>query len=67
MHCATCSPFTVMYYGLGCNTNYHNNFSVHNGRRTYYSGKPTFIQVGEHQFVEDRVVELWTNQMLLGW
>jgi hypothetical protein len=52
---------------LACNTNYHHNFSVHEGVRTYYRGRPRFIQVGEHQFVEDRVAEVWTRQMILGW
>lgn len=50
-----------------CKTNYHNNFSVADGIRTYYAEKPKYIQVGEHQFVEDRVIGLWIGQMLLGW
>lgn len=50
-----------------CHTNYHNNYSVCNGIRTYCPKKPTYIQVGEHQFVEEKVVALWTGQMLLGW
>ncbi|KAF8240956.1 hypothetical protein L208DRAFT_1463092 [Tricholoma matsutake] len=59
--------WSVHLYCQGCNTNYHNNFSVCNGIWTYYMQKPQYIQVGEHQFVENRVVDLWTGQMLLGW
>jgi hypothetical protein len=33
----------------------------------YSSTKPKYIQVGEHQFFEDKVIDLWTGQMLLGW
>jgi hypothetical protein len=58
---------SLIYTASGCNTNYHNNFSICNGIRTYYMQKPQYIQVGEHQFVENKVVDLWTGQMLLGW
>src|ERR1700733_6840880 len=51
----------------GCHTNYHNNYSVCNGIHTYCPEKPIYIQVGEHQFVEEKVVTLWTGQMLLRW
>jgi CxC5 like cysteine cluster associated with KDZ transposases len=51
----------------GCLTNYHNNFSVCNDVRTYYAKKPPYIQVGEHQYVEGQLIDLWTGQMLLGW
>ena len=49
-----------------CNRNYHNNFYVHNGHRTYYHGIPDYSQVSEHHFVERRLAELWTNQHLMG-
>lgn len=29
-------------------TNHHHNFSVNTNFRTYYSGVPDLIQVGEH-------------------
>ncbi|KAJ6456276.1 hypothetical protein C8R47DRAFT_996327, partial [Mycena vitilis] len=29
-----------------CRTNYHNNFSVHAGTRTYYAGIPALVQIG---------------------
>ncbi|KAJ7226864.1 hypothetical protein GGX14DRAFT_627313 [Mycena pura] len=50
-----------------CRTNYHNNFSVHAGMRTYYPGVPDLIQVGEHQFAELKLVNMWISSMLLGW
>ncbi|KAJ7431561.1 hypothetical protein B0H11DRAFT_1664812, partial [Mycena galericulata] len=50
-----------------CHTNYHNNFSVHSGIRTYYDGIPELIQVGEHQFAELKLVNMWISSMLLGW
>ena len=52
---------------LACNTNYHHNFSVKDGLRTYYDGIPCMIQVGEHQFAEKRVIKLWISMMLLSW
>jgi hypothetical protein len=50
-----------------CHTNYHHNFRVKDGVRTHYDGVPDVIQVGEHQFVERRVIELWRELMLVAW
>ncbi|KAF8867685.1 hypothetical protein BD779DRAFT_1408333, partial [Infundibulicybe gibba] len=50
-----------------CSTNYHHNFSVHGGLRTYYGGVPDIIQIGEHQFVEQAVLNLFTGMMLVSW
>jgi hypothetical protein len=50
-----------------CQTNYHHNFQVKNGVRTYYDGIPSIIQVGEHQFAEKRLVQLWITLMLVSW
>lgn len=48
--------------------NYHHNFAVKNGTRMYYGNHiPNMIQVGEHQFVEKRVIDLWISMMLLSW
>ena len=33
----------------------------------YYAEKPLYIQVGEHQYIEGQLIDLWTGQMLLGW
>ena len=56
-------------YIAECKTNYHHNFHVYAGQRTYYPAMtiPDIIQVGEHQFVEMKVVSLWINMMLLSW
>jgi CxC5 like cysteine cluster associated with KDZ transposases len=51
-----------------CNTNYHHNFSVKDGTRTYYDGAiPDVLQVGEHQFAEQRLIQTWIMTMLLSW
>ncbi|KAL0954922.1 hypothetical protein HGRIS_003855, partial [Hohenbuehelia grisea] len=50
-----------------CHSNCHHNFSVHNDVRTYYAGVPEYVQVGDHQFVEAKLVELWITSMLVGW
>ncbi len=54
-------------FSLDCQTNYHHNFLVRDGMRTYYGGMPTYVQVGEHQFIEDRVITWWITSMLTGW
>src|ERR1700761_5839702 len=59
--------FFALNVSVDCRTNYHNNFSVHAGLRTYYPGVPDLIQVGEHQFAESRLVNMWISSMLLGW
>jgi len=50
-----------------CNTDYHNNFTVHNRERTYYENVPLYVQVGEHQFFEQKVIRAWINNMLIAW
>lgn len=52
---------------IGCYTSYHHNYSVCNGSRTYYSDIPKVLQVGEHQFVETKLVYTWRSNMLFGW
>ncbi|KAF8432539.1 hypothetical protein L210DRAFT_3650237 [Boletus edulis BED1] len=47
-----------------CHTNYHNNFSVNGSTRTYYGGVPQYIQVGEHQFAEEKLILHWIDLML---
>ena len=42
-----------------CGINYHHNFQISNGEHIYYGGVPDILQVGEHQFVEKKVVEMW--------
>jgi hypothetical protein len=50
-----------------CKTNYHNNFRVTDGQRIYYDTIPDVIQVGEHQFVERRVIKMWRTNMNVAW
>ncbi|KAJ7165520.1 hypothetical protein C8R43DRAFT_1122234 [Mycena crocata] len=50
-----------------CHTSYQNNYSVSGGTRTYYAGVPDAIQVGEHQFVERQVLNLFVGLMLISW
>ncbi|KAF8182922.1 hypothetical protein BJ912DRAFT_1023308 [Pholiota molesta] len=52
----------------GCQTAYYHNYSVSNGMRYYYEGEPPMIiQVGEHQFVEERVINMWRADMHVSW
>jgi len=49
-----------------CKVNYHHNFCVRENKRIYYNDAiPDVIQVGEHQFVERHVIELWINSMVV--
>ncbi len=50
-----------------CHVNYHHNFRVYQGKRTYYDTIPDTLQIGEHQFAERRLINLWIKMMLLSW
>jgi CxC5 like cysteine cluster associated with KDZ transposases len=41
--------------------------AVQRGVRHYYDRIPDFIQVGEHQFIERKLADLWIGLMVLGW
>ncbi|KAF8957661.1 hypothetical protein BDZ97DRAFT_1924399 [Flammula alnicola] len=44
------------------------NYSVKDGMRHYYDGStPEIIQVGEHQFVERKVVNMWRTDTNISW
>ncbi|KAF8223574.1 hypothetical protein L208DRAFT_1517056, partial [Tricholoma matsutake] len=66
-HKGVLPAYSVHLYCDACHTNYHHNFHIKNGVRTYYDGLPDVIQVGEHQFVEQRVIQLWRDLMLVSW
>ncbi|KAF8890918.1 hypothetical protein BD779DRAFT_1610685 [Infundibulicybe gibba] len=51
--------YSVHLYCESCNVNYHHDYRVVKNRRIYYDGIPDILQVGEHQFVERRLIELW--------
>lgn len=46
-----------------CEINYHHNFRVSKGERTYYGGIPDIIQISEYQFVDRKVIEMWLALM----
>src|ERR1700722_2914027 len=52
---------------IPCKIDYHLNYYVRAGQRTYYDSMPEVIQVGKPRFIECRVVELWRTDMLLAW
>ena len=54
---------------IDCEVNYHHNYCVEKGKRIYYSGNgiPEILQVGEHQFAERKLVQLWVTMMLVSW
>ncbi|KDR69915.1 hypothetical protein GALMADRAFT_76807 [Galerina marginata CBS 339.88] len=62
-----CRSYSAHLSCPDCDTHYHYNFSHRNGIRTYYEGMPKYLQVGEHQFVENKLIEFWISSMLLGW
>ena len=65
IHLKCCGVLPVLTsFHLACNVNYHNNFSVHGLKRIYYGGVPKYIQVGEHQFVKDKLAIHWMDLML---
>jgi hypothetical protein len=75
LYCEGVDPI-VCYHGLykcstsllECKVNYHHNFYVpHGGQRHYFSTTPDVIQVGDHQFVETKVINLWIGMMLMSW
>jgi hypothetical protein len=36
--------------------------------RSYYEGNPpAIIQVGEHQFIEQKVIDMWRIDMHVAW
>lgn len=51
----------------GCKSRYYPNYVVRDGIRTYYDKIPDAIQVGNHQYVEQTVLNLFINLMLISW
>ncbi|KAG2152954.1 hypothetical protein DEU56DRAFT_850012, partial [Suillus clintonianus] len=46
-----------------CHMNYHHNYSVKDGTRTYYDGIPSYLQVAEHQFIQLELAMSWMDLM----
>ncbi|KAF8056266.1 hypothetical protein FPV67DRAFT_650208 [Lyophyllum atratum] len=60
--------YAVHLYCESCHVNYHHNYRVEKGQRIYYDGPvPEIIQVGEHQFMERKMVQMWITMMLMAW
>ncbi|KAF7305379.1 hypothetical protein HMN09_00790100 [Mycena chlorophos] len=59
--------WSIHLYCPSCNTNFHHNYAVNGGTRTYYPTLPTYVQVGEHQFIERKLVGLWISLHLTAW
>ena len=47
--------------------NYHHNYRVHKSQRIYYDTIPDILQIGEHQFAELKLVNMWIMMMLFSW
>jgi len=65
-----CIPISEVFYPdpvVGCSTNYHHDYSVKNDIRTYYEGIPSVVHVGDHQFIEKDVLNLFIALMLNSW
>ncbi|KAF8234572.1 hypothetical protein L208DRAFT_1548274 [Tricholoma matsutake] len=59
--------WSVHLYCTNCNINYHHNFYIEAGQHMYYDTILDIIQVGEHQFVEQRVIDMFITLMLVSW
>jgi hypothetical protein len=63
-----CAPLTLLsFLHAECYTSYEHCYFIKDNMRTYYKGIPDVIEVGEHQFVECEVLNLFAGLMLLSW
>jgi hypothetical protein len=62
-----CPTYSVHLHCHACSTNYHHEYSVKDDVRTYYRGVPDVLEVGDHQFAEREVLNLFTGLMLISW
>jgi hypothetical protein len=62
-----CMSFGLTGTLSGCKINYHHDFFVKAGRRTYYDTITDVLQIGEHQFAETRLIRLWRTNMNIAW
>jgi hypothetical protein len=65
------APDSTNIFGLyavtACRITYHHEYQVKDGVRTYYDATPEVLQIGNHQFVECRLVHLWRTDMGIAW
>ncbi|KAG1810711.1 hypothetical protein EV424DRAFT_1542829 [Suillus variegatus] len=52
---------------LACGIDYHHNYSVFKGERTYYEHQPDSVQAADHVFIEKSVIELFRTAMDFSW
>jgi hypothetical protein len=50
-----------------CNTDYHLDFYVKNERRFYYDNPPDILQIADHQFVEQCLIDMWRTSTNVAW
>ncbi|KAG2037617.1 hypothetical protein BDR03DRAFT_1050033 [Suillus americanus] len=62
-----CAARSVHLYCADCQIDYHHNYTVSGGIRTYYDEQPKTIQVMDHVFMEKDVVELFKMAMDVSW
>ncbi|KAF7304605.1 hypothetical protein HMN09_00863800 [Mycena chlorophos] len=62
-----CPAFAHRFTCDTCGTRYYPNYRVNDHVRTYYEKIPNAIQVGEHQYLETIIVNLFINLMLISW
>ncbi|KAG2095660.1 uncharacterized protein F5147DRAFT_584431 [Suillus discolor] len=62
-----CTAKSVYLYCESCKIDYHYNYSVSEGERTYYENQPANIQVAEHVYMAKEVIELFKTAMDLAW
>ncbi|KAG1727916.1 hypothetical protein EDD22DRAFT_789206 [Suillus occidentalis] len=64
----TKGPCVAKYVHLySCRIDYHHNYSVFKGQRTYYEHQPDNIQVADHVFIEKGIIELFHTAMDFSW
>ncbi|EIN11940.1 hypothetical protein PUNSTDRAFT_62687, partial [Punctularia strigosozonata HHB-11173 SS5] len=62
--------WTTSLYCRACSTRFHPNYYVHDTAtiRTYYSSDvPDVLHVAQYTFLDRRLCELFTNQMVFAW
>ncbi|KAF8225620.1 hypothetical protein L208DRAFT_1128618, partial [Tricholoma matsutake] len=57
--------YAISLYCEECKTSYHHNYYIKQDFRYYYAQQPPIIKVGEHQFVDRKVIDLWIDVMVI--
>ncbi|KAF8879155.1 hypothetical protein BD779DRAFT_1447120 [Infundibulicybe gibba] len=67
LHLGVLPVWSVHLECKGCNINYHHDYFVKAGQRTYYDTIPDILQIGEHQFAERQLISMWRINMNVAW